>query len=329
MHIAVTWAIILIVMFVGLAQVAPVQAQGTGSCRYLYPDGSVSGELFVSLEVCAKTILDETIRIGQTEGYGLYDKYALRVYSNGDVYAAQTEFARSDDELQWQYLGNLRGQAQAAPQPQQPAQSPQPAAPQSPSTPDGQTRGVVPTSLQQIFDIAAEDINDFWAEVFKEYNYDYTQPRIVLHNRSQISTGCGTAPAQVGPFYCNVDHTMYYPQWFMDQQWQQIGDYAVVVIVAHEWAHAVQSMLGRLTQGDYTINIELQADCLAGAYTQYANERSTKIRLDRSDIEEGANALFHAGDPYGTPWWDQQAHGTGDQRYEAFADGFKSGVSAC
>lgn len=306
-----------------------VLAQDEAACSYINPDGSVSGQLFLTLEDCAKAVLNETQRLGLTEGYGLYDKYALRVNVNGDVYAASTENMRSASDLEWQYLGNVLGAAPAQPTPRPQTQvQPQPQT-GGQTTSSGEVQGVVPTSLQQIFDIAAEDINDFWSEIFKQYGYEYSQPRVFLHNRAQVSTGCGAAPAQVGPFYCNVDHAMYFPQAFMDDQWRRIGDYAVVTIIAHEWGHAVQSMLGGLNTGDYTITIELEADCFAGAYTTYANGQSTKIRLDASDIEEGATALFYAGDPDGTPWWDSQAHGTGDQRYQAFENGFKNGVSAC
>ena len=327
------FAVAVMALVVGNVSLAHAQAD-IGSCRYVNPDGSVSGEVNLSLDECAKAVLDETLRIGLTEGYGLFDKYALRTESNGDVYAATTDSVSTANDLQWDYLGNLYGNQQSSRQPQ--SSAPVATLPSSggstqPARQSGanETQGVVPTSLNQIFDIAAEDINDFWMDAFKEYGYQYTEPKIVLFDRSRVSTGCGVAPQEVGPFYCNIDHTMYYPAWFMDQQWRTFGDYAVVSIIAHEWGHAIQNLLGVLNNGDYTIQIELQADCFAGAYTNYANERSTKIRLDDSDIEEGANALFHAGDPYGTEWWDEQAHGNGDQRYQAFSDGFKYGISDC
>jgi hypothetical protein len=307
-------------------------AQSTDSCQYINLDGSMSGALYVSLEGCAQAVLDETLRLGEAEGYGLYGDYALRVNSAGEVYAASTLGATSIDQLSWQFLGTISVSAQ---QPIQP--TPVPPRPQSQTTSTDsvtlenrtQVEGVVPTSLEQIFDIAAEDINTFWIETFAEYGYPYEEPRVVLHDRSQISSGCGVAPAQVGPFYCSADHSQYYPFRFMDQQWKQFGDFAVVTIIAHEWGHAIQHNLGALQTGGYTIDLELQADCFAGAYAGYANSRSLNIRLDESDIREGAVALFNAGDPDGTPWWDSQAHGTGDQRVQAFVDGFEQGVSTC
>ncbi len=308
-------------------------AQSTDACRYINLDGSLSGALYVTLEGCAQALLDETVRLRQAEGVGLYGDYALRVTSSGEVYAASTAGATSVNQLNWQFLGTIAVSAPAPVQPTPIPPTPVPAVrPQTASVTEAnrnQVEGVVPTSLEQIFDIAAEDINTFWIETFQEYGYPYREPRIVLHDRSQVSTGCGTAPAQVGPFYCSADHSQYYPFRFMDGQWKQFGDFAVVTIIAHEWGHTIQSLLGALNTGGYTIDLELQADCFAGAYAQYANSRSLNIRLDESDIREGAVALFNAGDPDGTPWWDSQAHGTGDQRVQAFVDGFEQGVSAC
>jgi hypothetical protein len=307
-----------------------VSAQSTDSCRFINLDGSLSGALTLTLEGCAQAVLDETSRLGESEGVGLYGDYALRVTRAGEVYAASTVGARSVNQLSWQFLGTIAVSAPPVVQPTAvpPRQQPVVAGGVTQENRD-EVQGVVPTSLEQIFDIAAEDINTFWIQAFQEYGYPYREPRIVLHDRAQISTGCGTAPAQVGPFYCSADHSQYYPYRFMDQQWKQFGDFAVVTIIAHEWGHTVQSLLGALNTGGYTIDLELQADCFAGAYASYANSESLNIRLDESDIREGAVALFNAGDPDGTPWWDSQAHGTGDQRVQAFVDGFEQGVSAC
>jgi predicted metalloprotease len=313
-----------------LFPVGAAAAQSTDSCRYINPDGSLSGALYVSLEGCAQAVLDETLRLRQPEGIGLYGEYALRVTQSGEVYAASTRGVSSVSRLNWQFLGTISIRA-AQPTPVPPTPTAMPT--RAPATTAQGSRdtlpGVVPTSLEQIFEIAAEDINTFWQQQFSAYGYPYREPRVVLHDRAQISTGCGVAPAQVGPFYCSADHSMYYPFRFMDQQWKQFGDFAVVTIIAHEWGHAVQGMLGVLNTGGYTIDMELQADCFAGAYARYANTESMNIRLDQSDIREGAVALFNAGDPDGTPWWDSQAHGTGDQRVEAFSDGFQLGVSTC
>jgi uncharacterized protein len=320
---------VLAVIFMVAPAPTPVLAQGAASCSYVQPNGEITGALSLSLEECAKAVITEARNSGSSDGYGIYDKYILHVFSNGEVYAAIDPGGNVQLEgLDWQFLGSITVTAPTAPQPQVQTQ-PQTQTNSGNRGTTGQTTSSAPTSLEEIFNVVAEDINDFWSLTFKGYGYNYTRPRITLFDRPQISTGCGTAPAQVGPFYCNIDHGMYFPYGFMNEQYRRIGDYAVVTIIAHEWGHSVQNLLGALDAGDYTINIEQQADCFAGAYTLYASTESQYIRLDQQDIEEGATSLFNAGDPDGTPWWDSRAHGDGELRMEAFMDGFKGGVSAC
>ena len=104
-------ALLMLVML--LIPLSAAGAQSTDSCRYINPDGSTTGELYVSLEGCAQAVLDETLRIGQSEGIGLYGDYALRVNNAGEVYAASTVGATSVDQLTWQFLGTIAVNAPA------------------------------------------------------------------------------------------------------------------------------------------------------------------------------------------------------------------------
>jgi predicted metalloprotease len=89
-------------------------------------------------------------------------------------------------------------------------------------------------------------------------------------------------------------------------------------------------MQANLTRGnEYTIDNELQADCFAGAYSQYAQVKSVRVLLEEGDIDEGATAIFLVGDPEGTPWFDENAHGTGQQRLAAFKHGLENGYEVC
>ena len=61
------------------------------------------------------------------------------------------------------------------------------------------------------------------------------------------STGCGQASSQMGPFYCPADGLVYFDLDFlvqMQQQFGAIGDLAAQYIVAHEYGHHVQNVLG-------------------------------------------------------------------------------------
>ena len=120
---------------------------------------------------------------------------------------------------------------------------------------------------------------------------------------------------------------MFLPVGFMEDQFYGIGDYAVVVIVAHEWGHSIEAQIGMLNGNLLSRQTELLADCLAGAYTNYLLYESSLAIPDVGDVEEAAESLFQMGDDL--PWFDPQAHGTGDEREDAFYYGIDYGYSAC
>jgi uncharacterized protein len=103
---------------------------------------------------------------------------------------------------------------------------------------------------------------------------------------------------------------------------------SVGTTLAHEWAHAAQQQLGISEDPRiWTIQTELQADCLAGVYIDYAIFESDSIAIEPGDIQEAAISRERAGDPL--PQDDPDAHGTGQQRVDAFYTGFNRGFAAC
>lgn len=181
--------------------------------------------------------------------------------------------------------------------------------------------------LQELLQLAAIDIDDYWAGVFADNGIRHVTPEIMLFRNRTVSTRCGVAPSYIGPFYCPADDTIYLPYFFMQAQLQKIGDFAPVLILAHEWGHAIQQRADTL-DSEYTIDAELQADCFAGAYARHAANDSRYVTLDEGDIDEGATALFYAGD-VDIAWFDPRAHGTGKQRMDSYALGLESGYVAC
>ena len=123
------------------------------------------------------------------------------------------------------------------------------------------------------------------------------------------NTGCGQASAQTGPFYCPADNLVYFDLDFLAQLQSDFGaegDLAAQYIVAHEYGHHIQNVLGinaemhRLQQQDprnanaYSVALELQADCLAGAWANDANARN---QFDSArEIEEALGAAAAVGD---------------------------------
>jgi hypothetical protein len=182
-----------------------------------------------------------------------------------------------------------------------------------------------PDTMQTLLIYAAEDINAFWINEFREAGVRYDPPADFVAYNSEIQTACGSALLN-NAFYCGPAHGIYYHFDFLQEQLDTDGDFAPVTILAHEWGHLVQGNLGLLGGQFYTIQTELQADCFAGAWAASAGERNL---LDEGDLEEGATSLFRAGDDLDTPWFEPGAHGQPEQRIDAFVIGLEQGTDGC
>ena len=183
-----------------------------------------------------------------------------------------------------------------------------------------------PDTLDDLIREAEEHINGFWQEVFDNGGVEYFPPTEIVPYTRPIQTACGAATLNTA-FYCRRSHGIYLDYNFLAEQLYTDGDFAPVTILAHEWGHLIQANLGIL-QSDafFTIEIELQADCLAGAWAFRAAQDK---RLEEGDLDEAAVSLFKAGDDINTPWFDPRAHGQPEQRIQAFNTGFESGIAAC
>lgn len=217
--------------------------------------------------------------------------------------------------------------------------------PQTQSTP---TSNAGEDELYQFISVVAQDTEDLWTEVFKQNGLTYTPPTIVVYS-GQTSAGCGVAQAAMGPFYCPADQNVYIDLDFYNQLRQQFGapgDFAQAYVLAHEVGHHVQQLTGilpefnqrRLTMSQtdanaYSVRIELQADCYAGIWANYAQYQNL---LDSGDLEEALNAAQQIGDDtlqkraqgYAVP--DSFNHGTSEQRKRWFGIGARTGdVGQC
>ena len=113
--------------------------------------------------------------------------------------------------------------------------------------------------------------------------------------------------------------------------YSEVGDAAIGFVLAHEWGHLVQENLG--VDFPLTIESELNADCLAGdfaaaLYDEGLLEGGTGLKPG-TDLAEAAEGIFRVGDDPATAWQDPDAHGTGDERLQAFATGFDGRAEAC
>ena len=179
-------------------------------------------------------------------------------------------------------------------------------------------------------------IDRFWENAFAEAGLEYAPlTDIVAVSQQPFETGCGTEEEieLYAIYYCTADATVYYDPDFRDEVVAETGPYGWTMIISHEWAHHLQTELGtdvvvdpELDGGLYPIEIELQADCLAGVYAQDALARGD-IEQDEVDAAEAITSV--SGDTPGTDWDDFDAHGTSDQRVQSFYTGFEDGFYGC
>ena len=139
-----------------------------------------------------------------------------------------------------------------------------------------------------------------------------------------VVTACGPAGPEHLAFYCPAEEAIYYSPAGLDEHCRRIGDFAPIVVMAHEWGHHLQTLLGIDPSPGNTF--ELQADCLAGAYASDAGQRGL---LDPGDITEAVAMAATVGDPLGLPQDELGAHGINDDRITAFMRGYLGGVDAC
>lgn len=179
-------------------------------------------------------------------------------------------------------------------------------------------------SAVQLVSIAKSDINSYWQNVFSNAGAQYIGPKEVVGYTKAINTACGPAIPN-NAFYCPPSHSIYYDVNFLQAEANTFGDFAPQLIIAHEWGHLVQRNVGLLSDTYFSVEIELQADCFAGAWAKHASATGL---LGEGNLDEGAAALFEAGNT-DVPWFDPGAHGTSEQRVNSFVDGFIGGPDAC
>ena len=199
------------------------------------------------------------------------------------------------------------------------------------------------TDLEQQLCGAVNDVSVYWLDEYpKVFDGQYREADTVFFSGS-TNTGCGQASSQMGPFYCPADELVYFDLDFLSQlqnQYGAVGDLAAQYIVAHEYGHHVQNVLGvssevsRLQQqnpsqaNQYSVALELQADCFAGAWAKWEDQRG---QLEPGEISEAVNAAAAVGDDRiqeqagMTVDSDQFTHGTSEQRVSWFRRGYDTG----
>ncbi|KRB74198.1 peptidase [Nocardioides sp. Root190] len=170
-----------------------------------------------------------------------------------------------------------------------------------------------------------------------------------------VSTGCGSATTDVGPFYCPADFGIYEDTTFFDEVFERQlggpdGGFVEAYVIAHEYGHHISNLLGFMDKvtnqktGPQSLStrLELQADCYAGLWAQHATETEDASgevlveELTDKDIQLALEAAAAVGDDHiqektqGQTNPETWNHGSSEQRMNWFREGFEGGtVESC
>jgi predicted metalloprotease len=189
-------------------------------------------------------------------------------------------------------------------------------------------------------------VQKYWTDEFASSGQTYQPVDTVLFS-DVTSSGCGTATAASGPFYCPVDKLVYLDLGFFNELrtrfGAQGGSLAEGYVIAHEYGHHVQDLLGVLGGGSgssgaegQSVRTELQADCFAGVWANHAASTGFLQTPTAAQIADALDAARAVGDDRiqeattGQVQPDQWTHGSSAQREKWFTTGYSTGdPSAC
>jgi len=195
-------------------------------------------------------------------------------------------------------------------------------------------------------------IQSFWHTELPQVSGTAYQSATTRFFSTQVQTGCGPADSGVGPFYCSADKHVYIDLTFYNElssRFGASGAFAQPYVLAHEYGHHIQDLLGteaevqRAEQRDpgaanqYSVKLELQADCYAGVWAKHATETRTASgkplfdSVSQQDIDQALQAAAAVGDDAiqkkmgGGVDESKFTHGSSAERQHWFSAGYDGG----
>jgi len=139
----------------------------------------------------------------------------------------------------------------------------------------------------------------FWADMLPKYNIRFRPAKVVIYSIGTKMDNGSVADARMGPFYLPSEERIYIDPTFFEQMRDDFGvdgEFARAYVMAHEYGHHIQNILGRttalhnqhgkvdkITYNRESVRLELHADFLAGVLAHWDDKNFDS--LDRADIK--------------------------------------------
>ena len=187
--------------------------------------------------------------------------------------------------------------------------------------------------LEAYADAVAADLDAFWAQRLTEGGVEYRSPEVVFYTETtRPPCGLELVPGVTAPgFYCSLDERIYLDGVDNVTVAEVLGRSWLSTLIGHEWGHHVQKLLGMPAGGlnqpeSVSVRLELQADCLAGGWTDDAEGRGL---IEDDAVDVAVFILAYMASPPQQEVGLNKGHGTSEQRVRAFLQGYDQGTESC
>lgn len=195
----------------------------------------------------------------------------------------------------------------------------------------------------EALDLSMADIQDYWAETMPKI-YDGQKYKRIPADKLYPVTPKTTAPGcsskggkstyedvKDNAFYCSLGGFVAWDdEKLLPELYTEFGEYAIAMVFAHEWGHAIQDQIGIMDKYK-SILIENQADCFAGAWTAHTLDKKNDkgFRASAADLQSAVAGMLKFRDTPGSDVKGERAHGSGFDRVNGFSEGFEQGAARC